>query len=50
MWLCATHPVRQRDTGRAVSTSSVGFPFRVAAVDATLFALSEGKERHCSST
>ena len=26
------------------------FPFRVAAVDATLFTRSEWKERHCLST
>ena len=26
------------------------FPFRVAVVDATLFARSEWKERHCLST
>ena len=49
--LAVCHAPCHDATRRLSWLSQLGwFPFPVAVVHATLFALSEGKEQHCSST
>ncbi len=50
MWPVWPRILPDGETPVELIESAGWFPFRVAVVDAILFALSEGKERHCSST